>query len=147
MNCRLCCVLPIALLLAADQPSGATKKDAEKLQGTWVMTALEVEGKALPEDKFKDVTLEIKGDKYTVTTGDKKHELTFTLDATKSPNEIDLVFPDGPNLPKRHKGIYELEGDAFRLCKHYAADEERPRDFVTTAGSGRFVSVWKRRPD
>jgi uncharacterized protein (TIGR03067 family) len=145
MKSHMLWVVLIVPFLAADTPTDAAKKDSEKLQGSWIMTALEVEGKALTEEKYKDVVLEIKGERYVVTTGGKSHEVTFTLDAIKSPKEIDLLFPDDPIAPKRHKGIYELEGDTFRLCKHYAAEEERPRDFVSTSGSGRFIATWTRR--
>ena len=50
----------LLLVLAAD-PAAEAKKDLEKLQGEWVMTALEVDGKPVPDAKLQGTTLTIKG--------------------------------------------------------------------------------------
>src|SRR5579872_7155 len=51
-------ILPVVLLAA--EPADDGKKDLEKLQGEWVMAALEIDGKAVPEAKLRDTTLTIK---------------------------------------------------------------------------------------
>jgi uncharacterized protein (TIGR03067 family) len=109
------------------------------------MAELEINGQQIPEEKLKDTTLVIKDDKYITKIKDKTHETTFKLDPSKDPKEIDMFFPDGANAPKVGKGIYRLDGDTFKLCRAQAPGEDRPRDFVTTADSGRFVVVWKRQ--
>ena len=133
------------LLVAAEPARDAAAVDLKKLQGTWRMDELEINGQQVPEEKRKDTILVIKDDKYIIKIKDKTYETTFKLDPSKDPKEIDMFFPDGPNAPKVSKGIYRLDGDTFQLCRAQAPGEDRPRDFVTTADSGLFVVVWKRQ--
>ncbi|HEY7315438.1 MAG TPA: TIGR03067 domain-containing protein [Gemmataceae bacterium] len=134
-----------ASLVGAEPERDAPAADLKKLQGTWVMAELEINGQQISEEKLKDTTLVIKDDQYITKIKDKTHETTFKLDPSKDPKEIDMFFPDGANAPKVGKGIYRLDGDTFKLCRAQAPGEDRPRDFVTTADSGRFVVVWKRQ--
>jgi uncharacterized protein (TIGR03067 family) len=134
-----------ALLVAAEPARDDAAVDLKKLQGTWRMDELEINGQQVPEEKRKDTILVIKDDKYIIKIKDKTYETTFKLDPSKDPKEIDMFFPDGPNEPKVSKGIYRLDGDTFQLCRAQAPGEDRPRDFVTTADSGLFVVVWKRQ--
>jgi len=134
-----------AVLLGAEPAPDAAVQDLKKLQGTWVMAELEINGQQVPEEKRKNTTLVIKDDKYLIKVKDKTYETTFKLDPSKDPKEIDMFFPDGPNAPKVSKGIYRLDGDTFQLCRAQAPGEDRPRDFATTAESGLFVVVWKRQ--
>ncbi len=145
MRRRALLILTAALLAAADKPPDDVKKDLEKMQGTWVMTVLEIDGKLVPEEKLKDTTLVIKGDKYTTTVKGKSHEATFTLDPAKKPKAIDMTMADGPNKDKVHRGIYELDGDTLRLCRGQQPDRERPAEFGTWPDSGVFLVVWKRQ--
>ena len=133
------------LLVAAEPARDAAAVDLKKLQGTWRMDELEINGQQVPEEKRKDTILVIKDDKYIIKIKDKTYETTFKLDPSKDPKEIDMFFPDGPNAPKVSKGIYRLDGDTFRLCRAQAPGHDRPRDFATTADSGLFVVVWKRQ--
>jgi uncharacterized protein (TIGR03067 family) len=134
----------VALLIAADAKDDA-KKDLDKLQGEWVMVALEVDGKAVPEDKLKGTVLTIKGDKYTTTVKDTKHEVTITLDPSKDPKHIDMAFPDGPNAPKIGKGIYKIDGDTFVMCRSQSTENPRPTEFGTWPNTGYFLVTWKRK--
>src|SRR5262249_12920858 len=45
-------------------PEEAAKKDRDAMQGTWTLTALEINGKLEAEDRLKDTVLIIKGDRY-----------------------------------------------------------------------------------
>jgi uncharacterized protein (TIGR03067 family) len=141
---RLLLVLPAVLLLAAG-PADEAKKDLEKLQGEWVMAALEVDGQPVPEEKLQGTTLTIKGDRYVVAVKDAKHEVTIKLDPAQKPKAIDMAFPDGANLPKIGKGIYKLEGDTFVLCRSQSTDGDRPTEFGTWPNTGYFLVTWKRK--
>jgi uncharacterized protein (TIGR03067 family) len=134
-----------ALLVAAEPARDDAAVDLKKLQGTWIMAELEINGQQVPEEKRKDTILVLKNDKYIIKIKNKTYETTFKLDPSKDPKEIDMFFPDGPNAPKVSKGIYRLDGDTFQLCRAQAPGEDRPRDFVTTADSGLFVVAWKRQ--
>ena len=145
MKLHVLMVVAAGLLLGADRPrEEAVKKELKKLQGTWKMVALEVDGKQVPEEKFPDTTLIIKGNKYIVKVKKKAYETTFTLDPTQKPRHIDMTFKDGPNKDKVHKGIYALEGDTLKLCRGQSPDAARPRDFATWPDTGVFLVVWKR---
>lgn len=137
-------IIPAMLLLAA-QPAGNAKKDLDRIQGEWVMAALEVEGKPVPEEKLQGTTLTIKGDKYIVSVKDKKHEVTITLDASKEPKHIDMAFPDGTNAAKIGKGIYKIDGDKFILCRAQSTDGERPTQFGSFENTGVFQVTWRRK--
>lgn len=136
-----------AVLLAADDPrkEDSAKQDLEKLQGNWTMASLEINGKLESEERIKDVTLVIKGDQYIVKTGGRTFTMTFTLDATKKPKAIDMVFAEGPEKDKVHRGIYAIDGDSFKLCRGRLPDKERPMDFGTWPDTDTFLAVWKRQ--
>jgi uncharacterized protein (TIGR03067 family) len=139
----------VAVLGIAAAPPRADEATWERwrLQGTWEMTGLEVNGEEVPAKKLAGTTLTIKGDKYITKVKDTAREVTFTLDPAKDPKAIDMFFPDGAELPKLSKGIYELDGDTLRICRHQMAGEDRPRSFVTMAGTNLFVVTWKRIKD
>ncbi len=136
-------ILPVVLLAA--EPADDGKKDLEKLQGEWVMAALEIDGKAVPEAKLRDTTLTIKDGKYIVTVKDNKHEVTFTLDPSQKPKAIDMSFPDGTNAPKVAKGIYKIDGDTFVLVRAQMPEQARPTEFGTWPNTGCFMVTWKRK--
>ncbi len=144
MKTKALFVLAAALCLAADKKD-ETKKELDRLQGTWVMDELEVNGERVPDEKIKGTTLTIKGDKYIVKTRDQTHETTFKLDPGQKPKAIDMYFPDGPELPKLSKGVYELDGDTFRLCRNQTPGEERPRQIGSFPNTNLFVVTWKRQ--
>ncbi len=144
MKRMLLLVVSVALLLAAE-PKDEAKKELEKLQGEWVMASLEVDGKAVPQEKLRDTTLTIKGDKYIVSVKDTKHEVTITLDPSQKPKAIDMAFPDGGNAPKIGKGIYKIDGDTLMLCRAQMPDQTRPTEFGTWPNTGYFLVTWKRK--
>ena len=122
------------------------KKELDRLQGTWVMESLEIDGQVLPEDKIKGTTLVIKGDRYIVKVKDQSFETTFKLDPAKKPKAIDMYFATSPaEAPKLAKGIYELDGDTLKLCRYQAPEKARPTQFGSWPDTGLFVVVWKRQ--
>ena len=58
----------LALGAAADKKDDK-KTDADKIQGTWVAVSVEHSGKAVPEDKVKNVKAVFKDDTLTLSTG------------------------------------------------------------------------------
>jgi uncharacterized protein (TIGR03067 family) len=133
------------LLAAADKKEDPVKKDLAKLQGTWTMTALEVDGKPVPEDKLTSSTLTIKGDKYIIKVEDNTYKCTIKLDPSKDPKEIDMTFLDGPNKDKTGKGIYVLEKDTFKICRALDPGKDRPQNLGTWPDTGVFMVTWKRK--
>ena len=136
----------LAGLLAQPQATDQAKKDLERLQGTWEMAALEVDGKDVGAAKIQDTTLTIKGDKYTVKVKKSVNGCTIRLDPSKKPHAIDMIFSEPGNADKVHKGIYMIEGDTLKICRGLNADQERPEQFATWPNTGYFVVTWKRAP-
>ena len=75
------------------------------------------------------------GDKFTVKKDDKAIlEGTFTIDATKSPAQIDLkVLKDYEDewRGQTYLGIYQLDGDKLKLCCCEPSRDVRPGEFAT----------------
>ena len=146
-------VLAIVSLFAADRSQaadgeakeGAVAKELQALKGTWRMNSKEVDGKKLSEEEIKDVIMTNDGsDKYSVRRGDTViAEATAQLDPAKRPKAIDVSFTKGERKGKTILGIYEIEGDTFRVCVARPGGE-RPAEFSAKAGSGRILIVYKR---
>lgn len=66
-------------------------------------------------------------------------DFTFTLDPTKTPKEIDVVFPGGPQRDKTYKGIYVIRQKemliGLRLLETHLP---RPAGYFPTRGSGLY---------
>jgi uncharacterized protein (TIGR03067 family) len=126
--------------VAADSPDAA-KKDQEKLQGEWTLASGQREGQDFPEELVKSLKRTMKDDTFTITRdGEALAKGKFKLDPTKKPKAIDISL-DTSDMSV--KGIYELEGDTFKLC-YAAPGEDRPKEFVSKADSGITLAVWKR---
>lgn len=120
---------------------GDAKEDLKKLQGTWKVVALEVDGKAVPKEKSpKEVVIE--GKRLTGLGP----EMTLTLDPAKKPKWVDLTFKrDGKAYPVR--AVYEVSGDELKLCiplaeKGKLFENKRPTGFET---KGKPVMLLKAR--
>jgi uncharacterized protein (TIGR03067 family) len=136
----------VALLLSQPEPSELAKKELKRLEGTWTMAALEVDGKDVGLDRIKDTILTVKGDKYQVKVRNETNGCVIRLDPKKDPPEIDMIFTEPGGGDKVHKGIYKLDGDTFKICRGLNADQERPQQFGTWPNTNYFMVTWKRIP-
>jgi uncharacterized protein (TIGR03067 family) len=145
MIARVCVTIFAYLLLAGDDSKDkAIKADLEKIQGTYTMASLEVDGKAVPEEKLKTSTLTIKDDKYIIKVKDQTFETQMILDPEKKPKTIDMKFLDGVNKDKAALGIYKFDDDTFTMCRRLNPDQARPQDFGTWPNTNTFLVVWKK---
>jgi uncharacterized protein (TIGR03067 family) len=124
----------------------AVAKDLEAFKGTWRLIAKEENGKKFSEEEIKDVIATNDGaGKVSVRHGDKvMGEATVKLNPTTKPKTIDFTFTEGEQKGKTRPGIYEIDGDTFRVCVARPGDE-RPAEFSAKAGSGRTLVVYKRQ--
>jgi uncharacterized protein (TIGR03067 family) len=136
--------LAAGLLLAANGPDDAAKKEMASFQGTWVITAAEKDGQPLGADQLADYKLTIEGDKRTSKKGDEVvSQSTYKLDPKQNPKAIDIAITEGPLKDKVLPGIYEIDGDTQKICIALIG-RDRPKNFSTEAGNGHLLQVFKR---
>jgi uncharacterized protein (TIGR03067 family) len=120
--------LGVLVLVAGGIARGgdASKKDSEKLQGTWVATSLRLRGKDGPPPPAGS-TWVIADDRITVVGGPKKDRYwTYRLDAAARPKEIDITEKKDGKEGEVTRGIYRLEGNFFTLA-HSISGPKGPR--------------------
>jgi uncharacterized protein (TIGR03067 family) len=135
--------LGVGLLAGADEPKRDAGDDRDRLQGSWTMVSVVIDGMAVPGEYARTGRLEVAGDRYAVTLG-VTIASTFRLDSTKTPRQADFTFTDGPQKGQTVRGIYEIDGATYRLCRGLRPEVERPGQFDCPADSGRMLVVWKR---
>jgi uncharacterized protein (TIGR03067 family) len=110
-------------------------KDLEKLQGTWYVSALEIDG---VEQPFDGATIVVDGTSFTSSGMGDDYTGTITLSPTKKPKTIDLAFTSGPPAGTTNRGIYKLDGDGWTICLATRGDA-RPRGFATKQNTGHVL--------
>jgi uncharacterized protein (TIGR03067 family) len=105
------------------------------LEGTWSFRSLEVDGAAVPGSMLIKSSLLIDGDRFRMESPEATYEGIFTIDVEQAPHHINIDFVEGPEAGNLCQGLFELDGDRFRLCLGLVGSR-RPERFATTAGSG-----------
>jgi uncharacterized protein (TIGR03067 family) len=131
---------------AGDAKEKAVEKELLAFKGTWRLIARKVDGKKSSKEWVKGVIATNDGlGRCSVERGGKVlAEATVKLDPTKRPRTIDVTFTAGERKGKTVLGIYEIEGDTFRVCVARPGDE-RPAAFSAEVGSGRTLILYKRK--
>ena len=122
--------------------SPAKSNDLAKLQGTWRVTSLEMDGDDHTGESFADATITIRGAEFTSNGMGDGYSGTIELVAGK-PMGFDLLFTAGPPEGTRNRGIYTLDGDTWTICLATRGDS-RPRRFATKADSGLALETLER---
>src|SRR5262249_31776038 len=95
-------------------------------------------------ENIQNADMTIQGNRFRMGGGEENFDGTFTLGADGTPKTIDASFTvkDSGEKLTAH-GIYELNGDTFRVCWREQGGE-RPREFGSKAGSGTRLIVLQR---
>ncbi len=117
--------------------------DLEKLQGTWRIVALEVDGRAAGALEFRDATIVISGTTFTSAMPGAAYEGTIRIDAARSPKTFDLVFTSGPQKGTTNPGIYTLRGETWTICLAMRG-KTRPKTFGTRPATGLVLETLER---
>ena len=135
-----------------DAKKDAIKQDMKKLEGSWKMVSMEMNGKKATDEEIKgaaDLRLVFKGNTGSIRNKDNVlSEGTITIDPTKKPKTLDLKVTKGRNSGKTSLAIYELDGDTLKACwTLFAVDRKRAKDFATKADSGLMLVTYKREKE
>jgi uncharacterized protein (TIGR03067 family) len=109
--------------------------DLERLQGTWSVSSLEVEGQKMSENMLAEANIVIKGKRFTSNGMGAVYKGTLRLDESTDPAQLDMKFDAGPEKGTTNFGIYKLDGDKWKLCLA-TRGTVRPKRFASGPGSG-----------
>lgn len=138
--------LTAGLFLTADAPEqdAKTREEIARLQGTWNIVSLELEGNKFPAEFLKGSKIEIKGNSFVSTAGGAIYKGTLKVDVSKTPRTLDLMFTEGPEKGNTSLAIYEVNGDDCKICLTVTG-KERPTQFATKPSSGHAFETLKRQ--
>jgi uncharacterized protein (TIGR03067 family) len=118
----------------------AIRDELNRFEATWKFVSINVDGRSVPAERFREDRLILKGKEFTTTVGGITTPGTFKIDPTAAPKSIDITFTDGPGKDNTQKGIYELDGDTQKIC-WAAPGKARPTVFEAKPKSGRILQV------
>lgn len=105
----------------------------EALDGRWLITAMERDGKA--DETMKGATREHAGDKYTVTPkSGKAIGGTIKLDAAAKTKTMDMMPTEGRYKGMTLKCIYKIDGEELVIC-FSEPGKDRPVEFSSKDGA------------
>lgn len=150
MRYSLFSLLIVGLLLTAtasadDAKDEAIRKDRKRIQGTWQVTALTINGNKAKDEDAKKLTV-VNDDKGTWNLRSGNMEIskgTSTFDPTKKPKTIDFTPTDGGGKGDQFLGIYQLGKNARKLC-FAPAGKDRPTEFSSTPENQHILVEFER---
>lgn len=150
MRYSLFSLLIVGLLLTAtasadDAKDAAIRKDRKRIQGTWQITALTINGNKAKDEDAKKITV-VNGDDGTWSIRSENKEIskgTSTFDPTKKPKTIDFTPTDGGGKGDQFLGIYQLGKNARKLC-FAPAGKDRPTEYSSTPENQHILVEFER---
>jgi uncharacterized protein (TIGR03067 family) len=129
-----------------DQSGGTVlQRERDRLKGRWRSATYTLDGKPTPPEQLADVVLTFGGDGMVemANKGNVFVRGTAAIDPAANPRTMDLTFTEGPLKGKTALGIYEVEGDTYRLCRA-TPGKPRPGAFASGPGSGLALMTYRR---
>jgi uncharacterized protein (TIGR03067 family) len=117
--------------------------ELDQLQGKWNVKALEMDGQNMPATMLTAARIVVQGTQFQSLGMGATFEGTLTVDPSASPKRFDLTFTAGPEKGKTNFGIYELDGDRWRICLNISGGPA-PTTFATAPGTGHALEVLSR---
>ena len=135
-------IISTGLVLACAGPAKAAETT---LQGTWIATKAEQDGKAA--DDLVGHRLSFMGNRFEIRSKDDKplYAGTVQINPTANPATIDFQQKKGALNGKVWKGIYAVDGDTLTTCDNAPnLKKGRPAAFEAKSGSGYVLITFKR---
>jgi uncharacterized protein (TIGR03067 family) len=139
-------VMLACALLSFLSAACAAEGDAAALQGVWVSTAMESDGRPAPADVAAKMRFTFKGDLLLIAGNfddGREEPCPFHLDPAQSPKHLDFT---PPKETKPLLAIYDLTGDRLKIClRHASSPAGRPTTFKTEPDSKLVLVIFKRQ--
>src|SRR5208282_6306578 len=87
--------------------------------------------------------VEMEGERFTTRATGLVYRGVLEVDSTVEPKRLKMKFTEGPEKGNTNNGIYELEGDRWRICLAITGGPA-PTEFATSPGSGRALETLDR---
>ena len=124
----------------------ADEKALKELEGTYTVVSMEKGGKAAPKEATESLKIAFKGDELIITIPDEKEtkekKAKIKVDASKTPNTIDISPLDGPEKGKTFLGIYKAEKGEVTLVFTEKEKGDRPKE-LKSEGESMLVKLKK----
>ena len=133
--------LSVAVVMGPAARGDAAADDWKKLAGTWKVDAATLNGddaKAM----LKDAVLTIEEGKYKLQLG-VTDAGTLAIDPNKKPKQMTITAAEGPNKGKTFPAIYQVDGDALKIC-YTLVGKEAPKEFKSTPETKTLLVAYKR---
>jgi uncharacterized protein (TIGR03067 family) len=170
MRYRACAAVAALVLVSAGTWAGeedGLAQDRKLIRGAWVVVAYDLDGKQLPAEIVKKMSVTIRKDRLTIAPkvvakrsstlkGDKRQsevafaleagqsdEATYSLVAAKKRKVIELTQDIGRGEARKIKGLYALEGDMLTLCVPLP-DRNLPKKIPASPKTGLVRMLLKR---
>jgi uncharacterized protein (TIGR03067 family) len=131
-----------ALLVVTGTAAAAAQDAAAALQGRWIVTGAEHNGK--PMKGLDGGVMTVTSDAFEIRTASGNVlKGRLRLDDTASPPEMDLIHADGAQW----EAVYEVTGDTLRLnYVEKGGKDPRPNAFTTSEKTEESLIVLRRQP-
>lgn len=146
-NCFIAGVLlqSIGAVAADDAKDEAIKRDRKRIEGTWRIAALEINGnKSKDEDAEKLMVVNGSDGTWRLFSEEKQTSKgTSTFDPTQKPKTIDFTVTEGGGKGNQYLGIYDLRDNKRKLC-FAPSGKDRPTVFASVPGSEHILVIFER---
>ena len=115
--------------------------ELKPFQGKWKLIGCDSQYWESPVDEAREWQWEIEKNEINWTgPSDGESHITFTIDSTRLPHEIDFTFLNGPQQGEVCRGVYEFKNEVLFVClEDPGAKVGRPQDFSFAGDGGRSL--------
>jgi uncharacterized protein (TIGR03067 family) len=138
-------IATVGLVLTQIPKEEAIKQDRQRIEGTWRIVALEINGNKVNEEDARKLTV-VNGSDGTWSVRSEGNEIasgTSAIDPAKTPKTLDFAQTEGEGKGQQYLAIYELGENTRRLC-FAPPGKERPTEFASPVGSEIVLVTFER---